>query len=130
MEKTSVIKKAIKLAISEAQKGVGHVSPNPPVGCVIVKDNKILSSGFHAKFGDKHAEADAISKLSDNDLKDSTIITTLEPCSHDGKTSSCAKLISSLPFKQLIYGIKDTNPVAKGGALIVQNAGIETIESP
>lgn len=123
-------KKAIKLAILEAQKGYGNVAPNPPVGCVIIKNNKILSSGFHEKFGEQHAEVNAISKLSNGELIDSTIITTLEPCSHEGKTPSCAKLISTLPFKKLIYGVKDTNPVAKEGALIVKNAGIEVIESP
>ncbi len=131
MEKTnSLIKKAIKLAILEAKKGYGKVSPNPPVGCVIIKENKILSSGYHAQFGKKHAEVDAISKLSGDELKNATIITTLEPCSHEGKTPSCAKLISKLPIKHLIYGIKDTNPTARGGALIIKNAGIKVTESP
>ncbi len=122
------IKEAMKLAILEAKKGHGKVSPNPPVGCVILKNDEILSTGYHEKFGGDHAEVSAISKLSKDKLNDSTIITTLEPCAHEGKTPSCAKLISHLPIKQLVYGIRDINLMAQGGASIIKKAGIKVVE--
>ena len=115
------------LAIELAQKGYPNISPNPPVGCVVFKKNKILATGYHKAYGGPHAEVVALSKLTKSQLKGSTILTTLEPCAHHGKTPSCAKLISSLPIKSLIYGVKDKTKKARGGASIIKRSGIEVI---
>ena len=73
-----------------ASKGKGSVNPNPLVGCVIVQDSKIISEGFHEKFGGAHAEVNAITKVNDKKtLKDSTLYVNLEPCCHHGKTPPC-----------------------------------------
>ena len=80
-----------------ALKGLGSVAPNPMVGCVIVKNNKIIAEGYHQSFGEAHAEVNAIKQLpEDFDFSDSTLYVNLEPCSHQGKTPPCADLILSL----------------------------------
>ena len=71
-------------AIELAKKGTGHVSPNPKVGCVIVKDGRVIAEGFHRKFGGDHAEVDAIKNAIEDPL-DSTAYITLEPCTEHGK---------------------------------------------
>ncbi|MCB0377494.1 MAG: bifunctional diaminohydroxyphosphoribosylaminopyrimidine deaminase/5-amino-6-(5-phosphoribosylamino)uracil reductase RibD [Bdellovibrionales bacterium] len=117
----------MKEALAAAEKGRGFVSPNPTVGCTIVdKDHKFLASAGHMKFGGPHAEILALEKISDkSQLQGATIYVTLEPCAHEGKTGSCAKAIAQHPFKELIYGTLDPNPLVTGkGILIVENAGI------
>ena len=77
-----------------AKKGMGRVSPNPMVGCVIVKDGKIIGEGYHRKFGEAHAEVNAIESVKDKaELEGSTLFVNLEPCSHYGKTPPCAERI-------------------------------------
>ena len=82
--------KYMRLAIEEAKKGEGFVNPNPLVGAIIVKDNKILGIGHHKKYGENHAEINAIldAKNKNNNIENSTIYVNLEPCSHFGKTPS------------------------------------------
>lgn len=121
---------AMAFAISEAYKGASHVSPNPLVGCVILNSqNELLASGYHHKYGDHHAEIDALNKLPVEQLKNSKLFVTLEPCAHEGKTPSCAKKIATLPVAQVIYGLTDPNPLVAGqGAAIINKAGIQAIE--
>lgn len=121
---------AMQLALQVAQGGAPYVSPNPIVGCVIVDpDHLFLASGYHHKYGEAHAEIDALQKLSVGELKDSTIYVTLEPCAHQGKTGSCAKKIATLPVRKVVYGIMDPNPLVAGqGAQILKDIGIEAIE--
>ena len=77
-----------------AQKGLGSVSPNPMVGSVIVHEGKIIGEGYHRKYGEAHAEVNAINSVRDKSLlSKSTIYVSLEPCSHVGKTPACANLI-------------------------------------
>lgn len=121
---------AFRMALEEAAKGAAFVSPNPLVGCVIVdKDNKVLATGYHAKYGESHAEVDALRKLKPDQLVGATVYVTLEPCAHEGKTPSCAKALAKLPIKKVVYGLQDPNPLVRGqGAEILRNAGIEAIE--
>ena len=78
-------------ALELAQLGAGHVSPNPLVGCVIVLDGKIVGEGWHKKYGEAHAEINAINAVADkNSLREATVYVNLEPCSHPGKTPPCA----------------------------------------
>lgn len=121
---------AMKLAITEAYKGAPFVSPNPLVGCVILdENNKFLSSGYHHKYGEPHAEVDAYSKLSEAELHNAQVFVTLEPCAHEGKTPSCAKALAKMSLKRVIFGLEDPNPLVAGqGAKIIRDAGISCLE--
>lgn len=120
--------RAFEFAIHLAFKGAGYTSPNPLVGCVILNsENRLLSFGFHEKYGELHAEANALKGLDSAQLKNATAIVTLEPCAHKGKTPSCAQALARTPIKKVIYGLQDPNPLVAGkGAEIISNAGIST----
>ncbi len=116
----------MKRALELASKGLGQVAPNPMVGCVIVHNNKIISEGYHEQYGSAHAEPNAIKKVSDEILKESTLYVTLEPCSHFGKTPPCADLIISKEIKKVVVGNLDSNPLVSGkGIQKLKDAGIE-----
>ncbi len=121
---------AMALAIDVAKAGAPYVSPNPLVGCVILSaENKLLSTGCHERYGEAHAEINAIKNIPEKDLQDCKIFVTLEPCAHEGKTASCAKKLAEYKIKKVIYGLVDPNPLVAGqGAKILQSAGIETEE--
>jgi diaminohydroxyphosphoribosylaminopyrimidine deaminase / 5-amino-6-(5-phosphoribosylamino)uracil reductase len=102
-------------AIELAQLGIGMVSPNPRVGCVIVHDNKIIGEGWHQKFGEAHAEVNAIHSVDNPSLlKESAVYVNLEPCSHFGKTPPCVDLLIKHQVKKVIIGNADTNPLVAG----------------
>lgn len=120
----------MRLAVSEARRGIGFVSPNPPVGCVIVdRDHKFLASGHHHRYGFAHAEIDALNKIKDlKSFEGATFYVTLEPCAHEGKTGSCAKALAKLPLKRVVYGVEDPFEQVRGeGAKILHAAGIEAL---
>ena len=123
--------KLMKKCINLAKKGVGKVEPNPYVGAIIFDEEKqkIISCGYHKKYGQAHAEVNAINN-SKEDLKGKTIVVNLEPCSHFGKTPPCADLIIKCGFKKVIVGMIDPNPVVKfNGIKKLKEAGIEVIEN-
>jgi len=98
-----------------AAKGFGHVAPNPMVGCVIVHKGKVIGEGYHEKFGQAHAEINAIKSVKNKALlKESTLYVTLEPCTHQGKTPPCADAIIKYGIKRVVIGSIDPNPVVKG----------------
>jgi diaminohydroxyphosphoribosylaminopyrimidine deaminase/5-amino-6-(5-phosphoribosylamino)uracil reductase len=112
-------------ALREAQKGIGFTHPNPPVGCVIIKDKRLIAKGFHAKAGELHAEAKAL-ELAGEAAHGSTLYVTLEPCNHFGRTPPCTEAIIKAGVKKVIYGVSDPNPDVTGhGAQILRDAGIE-----
>lgn len=113
--------------IELAKQADGKTSPNPMVGCVILNDkNEIISTGYHKKYGENHAERDALLKL--ENATGCTLVVNLEPCSHFGKTPPCADLIIEKGIKRVIYGMKDVNPIVAGNGLKkLQEAGIEII---
>lgn len=119
---------AMLLAIAEARKGQWHCSPNPRVGCVVLDDQgKFLASGYHEYFGGPHAEVKALTGLTTDQLKGAQVFVTLEPCAHEGKTPSCAKMLAQLPIQKVIYGLVDPNPLVSGqGIAIIEKAGIKT----
>ena len=96
----------MKLAIKISKKGVGKVNPNPLVGAVIVKDNKIIGQGYHEYYGGNHAEVNAFENLSDNP-EGATIYVTLEPCSHYGKTPPCVDKIIDNKISKVVIGTLD-----------------------
>jgi diaminohydroxyphosphoribosylaminopyrimidine deaminase / 5-amino-6-(5-phosphoribosylamino)uracil reductase len=120
----------MRLALELAAKGSGKVSPNPMVGCVIVKNDKIIATGFHQQFGGKHAEAEAIDSVNDkNDLIGADLYVTLEPCNHFGKTPPCSNLILTHGIKRVIIGTRDSNPIVNGkGIDFLKLNGIEIEE--
>ncbi len=124
-------KDLMKKCIELAKLAEGEVSPNPLVGCVILDDkNNIISTGFHKKCGENHAERDALLKLRNGEDKGGTLIVNLEPCSHYGKTPPCADLIIERGIKRVVVGMKDVNPIVSGnGIKKLREAGIEVIEN-
>lgn len=116
-------------ALDLAANGMGYVSPNPMVGCVIVSDDgNLIGEGYHERYGRAHAEVNAINSVKDSDLlKNSTLYVTLEPCSHHGKTPPCADLIAGKPFKRVVVAMKDPNPDVNGrGIEKISGSGIRT----
>ena len=122
---------AMSLAIQEAWKGLPHVSPNPPVGCVLVDGkHRFLCASHHKIFGGAHAEILVLEacKASSN-LQDATLYVTLEPCSHYGKTPPCVETLIKRKLGKVVYGLKDPNPLVMGkGLKVLQEEGIK-IES-
>lgn len=131
MEKISDIKlheKYMKKAIKLALKGLGETRINPLVGCVIVKNQKIIAKGYHKKLGDLHAEAHAI-KRAKTSVKGADLYVTLEPCSHFGLQAPCADLIIKSKIKRVFIGSSDPNPLVLGaGIKKLKEAGIEVFE--
>ena len=116
----------MRLAIELAKKGIGYTNPNPIVGAVVVKDNKIISQGYHEKYGSYHAERNALLNLENAEGAD--LYVTLEPCSHFGKTPPCTDIIIEKKIKRVIIGAKDPNPLVAGkGIEKLKQAGIEII---
>lgn len=122
-------KSAMKLALQSAKKGVGFVSPNPPVGCVILdRDHKFLSEGYHQRYGGKHAEIIALNKIKQKELLTGAFVyITLEPCAHFGKTPPCVETLVQYPLARVVYGMKDPNPKTNGAGIDRLNLkGIQT----
>lgn len=109
--------------------GRGRVSPNPLVGCVIAHDGVIIGEGWHQKYGEAHAEANAIRSVDNKTLlPESAMFVTLEPCSHRGKTPPCTELILKHGIKKVVIANPDSNPnVAGKGADRLRAAGVEVI---
>lgn len=117
----------MKRCIELAENGLGMTYPNPVVGCVIVRNGRIISEGWHQKAGEPHAEVNAVNKIKDKEiLKECEIYVSLEPCSHFGKTPPCSDMIVRYGFKRVIVGISDPNSKVNGeGIKRMKNAGIE-----
>lgn len=123
--------KLMQKCIELAKQGEGQTSPNPLVGCVILdRDGNEISTGYHHKYGENHAERDALLKLTNGEEKGGTLIVNLEPCSHYGKTPPCADLIIERGIKKVVIGMRDVNPIVAGnGIRKLKNAGIEVVEN-
>ncbi|HEY9167352.1 MAG TPA: bifunctional diaminohydroxyphosphoribosylaminopyrimidine deaminase/5-amino-6-(5-phosphoribosylamino)uracil reductase RibD [Candidatus Kryptonia bacterium] len=108
-----------------AANGLGSVSPNPLVGCVIVKDGRIIGEGYHEKFGGPHAEVNAIRSATE-DVAGSTVYVNLEPCDFQGKTPPCTDLLIEKRVKKVIVAMLDPNPRVNGGGVKkLRAAGVE-----
>ncbi len=114
-------------AFELAKQGLGNVSPNPIVGCVIVYNGQIIGEGWHQKYGGPHAEVNAVNSVKDRSLLcEATAYVTLEPCAHHGKTPPCADLLISHQLKKVVIANKDPFPLVNGGGIKkLQHAGIE-----
>ncbi|CCK77628.1 MAG: bifunctional diaminohydroxyphosphoribosylaminopyrimidine deaminase/5-amino-6-(5-phosphoribosylamino)uracil reductase RibD [Oleispira antarctica] len=120
------------LAIQLAKRGLYTTSPNPRVGCVLVKNDEIIGQGFHIKAGEGHAEVNAIAdaKLRGNDTQDATAYVTLEPCSHFGRTPPCSQGLIDAQVARVVGAMTDPNPqVAGNGFNRLRAAGIEVVDN-
>jgi diaminohydroxyphosphoribosylaminopyrimidine deaminase/5-amino-6-(5-phosphoribosylamino)uracil reductase len=117
----------MKRALRLAARGAGRVSPNPMVGAVVVKDGSVVGEGFHERFGEKHAEINALERAS-KAARGSTVYITLEPCTHYGKTPPCVdRLVEARPAR-VVIGTADPNPLVSGkGVKTLEKQGIETV---
>ena len=123
--------KYMRRALQLARLGRGSVSPNPMVGAVIVADGRIIGEGFHRRFGEGHAEVNAVASVSEADsrlLPESTIYVTLEPCSHYGKTPPCSKLIIDRKIPRVVICSLDPFKEVSGrGIRMLRDAGCEVV---
>lgn len=115
----------MRIAVTLAKKGIGSASPNPMVGAVVVKSNKIIGKGYHKKYGEAHAEVNAL-KDAGSKAKGATLYLNLEPCCHFGKTPPCTDAVIKAGIKKVVAGMTDPNPKVSGkGFEILRKAGIE-----
>jgi diaminohydroxyphosphoribosylaminopyrimidine deaminase/5-amino-6-(5-phosphoribosylamino)uracil reductase len=114
-------------ALAEARKGLGHTSPNPSVGALLVKDGAVVSSGHTAPIGGPHAEVQALAALG-GPATGLDLFTTLEPCNHTGRTPPCTEAILKAGIRRVFLGARDPNPRAKGGVERLRAAGVEVVE--
>ena len=125
---TNQHEKYMRMCFELALLGKGQVSPNPMVGCVVLdRDENIVSKGYHKKYGEDHAERDALTKLQNNEAEDGTLYVNLEPCSHYGKTPPCVDLIIEHKLKKVVIATRDPNPKVDGLSKL-KEAGIEVVE--
>ncbi len=129
MQQKEKNEKYMKMAIALAKKGIGKTSPNPMVGAIIVKNGKIISKGWHKKYGAEHAEKEAIRKAGKK-AKNATLYVNLEPCNHYGKQPPCTKAIIEAGIKKVYYAMKDPNKKSNNGAKELEKHGIKTIRGP
>lgn len=114
----------MRRALELARKGEGHTSPNPMVGCVVVKDGRIISEGYHEKYGEFHAERNALIRCTE-DTAGADLYVTLEPCCHQGKTPPCTDIIIEKKIARVFVGSMDSNPLVAGkGVQILRDHGI------
>lgn len=118
----------LRIAMQLAQSGEGAVNPNPLVGALIVRDDQVLADGYHARYGDLHAERNAFKQADSRgiDCSGATMYVTLEPCCHHGKQPPCTEAIIAHQITRVVVGLLDPNPLVAGkGITILREAGIE-----
>jgi diaminohydroxyphosphoribosylaminopyrimidine deaminase / 5-amino-6-(5-phosphoribosylamino)uracil reductase len=118
----------MRRALELAERGWGRVSPNPLVGAVLVQDGRVVGEGWHAEYGQPHAEVEAIRRAGEL-ASGATLYVTLEPCAHHGATPPCTAAILAAGIRRVVYAVEDPNPIAEGGGAILRSAGIEVRSS-
>ena len=115
----------MKMALKLAEQGRGWTSPNPMVGAVIVKDDKVVGKGFHKAAGGPHAEIHALDEAG-TEARGATLYVSLEPCNHTGRTPPCTEAILRSGIKRVVAGMEDPNPgVAGGGLAFLKSQGLD-----
>jgi len=114
----------MRRALLLARRGWGRTAPNPMVGAVVVRDDKIIGEGWHAEYGGPHAEVMALHGAQER-ARGSTLYVTLEPCAHTGNTPPCADAIVRAGVSRVVCAARDPSPVAAGGAQRLETAGID-----
>lgn len=117
----------MKMALTLAEKGRGHVSPNPLVGAVVVRDGRVVGQGYHQVVGGAHAEVNAIDDAGDA-ARNATLYVTLEPCNHFGRTPPCTRKILDAGLQRIVVAMRDPNPdVAGGGNAFLISRGLDVV---
>jgi diaminohydroxyphosphoribosylaminopyrimidine deaminase/5-amino-6-(5-phosphoribosylamino)uracil reductase len=114
----------MRRAIELAERGAGHVSPNPKVGAVLVRDGEVVGEGWHAEYGQAHAEVAALLAAGAR-ARGATAYVSLEPCNHVGKTGPCSEALIAAGVARVVFAAPDPNPKAAGGAARLVAAGID-----
>src|SRR5258708_8371334 len=116
---------AMRRALELAWSGWGRVSPNPLVGAVVLRGDEVVAEGWHAEFGGPHAELRALHAAGDK-ARGATLVVTLEPCAHHGKTPPCTDAIRAAGVRRVVAAVRDPDAEARGGVEILKRAGVET----
>jgi len=125
---TAVENRAMSEAIRLAKRGIGTTHPNPRVGAVIVRHGEVLGRGFHARAGEEHAEVRALDEAGRR-ARGATLVSTLEPCAHQGRTPPCVQAIIASGIRRVVIGMRDPNPLVNGrGVKALASSGIEVAE--
>ncbi len=113
-------------ALALAENGLYTATPNPRVGCVIVKDGEVIGEGWHERAGEAHAEVNALrqAKARGRDVRGATLYSTLEPCNHVGRTAPCAEAVIAAGIARVVAAMADPNPEAEGGAARLRAANV------
>src|SRR5688500_8358371 len=107
-------REAMALAVDLAWRGWGRVAPNPLVGAVVLQDAAVAGEGWHAEYGGPHAEPVALAAAGER-ARGATLVVTLEPCVHQGKTPPCVNAIIASGVRRVVVALPDPNPLAAGG---------------
>lgn len=117
----------MRLALREARKGLGRTAPNPVVGAVVVKEGRVVGSGYHRKAGTPHAEVNALTDAG-SDSRGATLYVTLEPCNHTGRTPPCTQAVLESGIRRVVVGMADPNPhVAGSGSRFLAEHGVDVL---
>ena len=116
---------AMRRALDLALRGWGRVHPNPMVGAVLLRDGVTIGEGYHSEFGGAHAEVNALSAA--GSASGATLVVTLEPCCHQGKTPPCTEALIDAGVKRVVIGARDPNPQARGGVERLEEAGVAVV---
>ncbi len=116
-------REAMRRALDLAWHGWGRVAPNPLVGAVLLADGAFVGEGWHAEFGGPHAEVEAL-RAAGPRARGATLVVTLEPCRHQGKTPPCTEAIRAAGVSRVVAAVKDSDPTAGGGLAVLESAGL------
>lgn len=124
------VRSLLDMAARAGMRAAGNVEPNPMVGAVVWKDGRVLGVGHHRRFGNVHAEVDAINAAiaAGHSVRGSTLLVTLEPCNHTGKQPPCARAILDHAIARVVYARHDPHTVAAGGAEFLRSHGVACFE--
>lgn len=117
-------REAMARALDLAWRGWGRVQPNPLVGAVVLDGAAAVAEGWHAQYGDRHAEVAALDSAGTR-ARGATLVVTLEPCAHVGRQPPCADAILAAGIRRVVAALPDPNPVARGGADLLRQAGVD-----
>src|SRR5882762_5623255 len=120
--------RAMREAIRLAKRGIGTTHPNPRVGAVVLAGGATVGRGYHARAGEAHAEIRALEEA-EGRARGGTLVTTLEPCAHQGRTPPCVTAILGAGIRRVVIGMQDPNPLVNGkGIAALRRAGVEVVE--
>jgi diaminohydroxyphosphoribosylaminopyrimidine deaminase / 5-amino-6-(5-phosphoribosylamino)uracil reductase len=126
VQRTETDHEHLTRAIELAERGVGSVSPNPVVGAVVVKDDRVVGEGWHEEYGGPHAEVNAIAAVGDTDLRGATLYVSLEPCCHEGQQPPCTDAILRAGIGRVVVASDDPTEKASGRGLgILRDEGVQ-----